>query len=142
MANKFVTILACICGVLNLLPAIAYTTDGPFVKIQGTQFTLDGYPFLFNGFNSYWLMHMAAGPEQDRNKVANVLSEAAANGLTVCRTWAFSDGGDRALQSSPGVYDEHVFQVFTYQKIKTACILYSLVHFHFVIESDLLQCML
>jgi mannan endo-1,4-beta-mannosidase len=111
MANKSVPILVCILGALNLLSAIAYTADDAFVRIQSTQFTLDDHPFLFNGFNSYWLMHMAAGSEQDRGKVSDVFSEAAANNLTVCRTWAFADNGDRALQLSPGVYDEHVFQV-------------------------------
>ncbi|KAJ3675368.1 hypothetical protein LUZ60_004410 [Juncus effusus] len=55
------------------------------------------------------MMHVAAEPDE-RNKVTEVFSEAANNGLTVCRTWAFSDGGDRALQLKPGVYDERVFQ--------------------------------
>lgn len=81
-----------------------------FVKTQGTEFVVDGHPFLFNGFNSYWMMHVAADPSE-RNKVTDVFSKAAANGLTVCRTWAFNDGGDRALQLSPGVYDERVFEV-------------------------------
>lgn len=57
------------------------------------------------------MMHVAANP-RERNKVTEVFSEAAANGLTVCRTWAFTDGGgNRALQLSPGVYDERVFEV-------------------------------
>lgn len=71
---------------------------------------LDGSPFLFNGFNSYWMMHVAVEPSE-RYKISTVFREAAAAGLTVCRTWAFSDGGDQALQISPGVYDERVFQV-------------------------------
>lgn len=83
---------------------------GGFVRVEGAQFLLDGSPFLFNGFNSYWMMHVAAEPSE-RQKVSDVFREAAAAGLTVCRTWAFSDGGDRALQISPGVYDERVFQV-------------------------------
>ncbi|KAJ4790408.1 hypothetical protein LUZ62_041654 [Rhynchospora pubera] len=107
--NKFGTVIVFILGTLNLLAA-----DDSFVRIQSTQFTMDGHPFLFNGFNSYWLMNMAAGSEQDRTKVVDVFSEASANGLTVCRTWAFADGGDRALQLSPGVYDEHVFQALDY----------------------------
>ena len=37
--------------------------------------------------------------------------QAAASRLSVCRTWAFNDGGTQALQISPGVYDERVFQV-------------------------------
>ncbi|TVU27305.1 hypothetical protein EJB05_29906 [Eragrostis curvula] len=31
-------------------------------------------------------------------------------GLNVCRTWAFNDGGHRALQIRPFSYDEEVFQ--------------------------------
>ncbi|KAL1542751.1 Mannan endo-1,4-beta-mannosidase 2 [Salvia divinorum] len=72
-------------------------------------FVLDGSPFLFNGFNAYWMMNVASDPGR-RHKVSDVFREASAAGLTVCRTWAFGDGGDRALQISPGVYDERVFQ--------------------------------
>ncbi|KAL5776110.1 hypothetical protein ACOSP7_009036 [Xanthoceras sorbifolium] len=80
-----------------------------FVQTRNTQFVLNGSPFLFNGFNSYWLIHVAAQPSE-RYKITNVFREAAATGLSVCRTWAFSDGGDQALQISPGVYSEPVFQ--------------------------------
>ncbi|KAG8378550.1 hypothetical protein BUALT_Bualt08G0148600 [Buddleja alternifolia] len=76
-----------------------------FVATRDSHFVLHGSPFLFNGFNSYWMMHVAADPNQ-RFKVSEVFREASAAGLTVCRTWAFSDGGDRALQISPGTYDE------------------------------------
>ncbi|XP_016458831.1 mannan endo-1,4-beta-mannosidase 5-like [Nicotiana tabacum] len=80
-----------------------------FVRTKGAHFVLNGSPFLFNGFNSYWLMHVAADPTE-RYKVSEVFQEASAASLSVCRTWAFSDGGDTALQISPGVYDERVFQ--------------------------------
>ncbi|MCO5561257.1 hypothetical protein L7F22_014878 [Adiantum nelumboides] len=40
-----------------------------------------------------------------------LLEEAAAAGLNTCRTWAFNDGnGYESLQTSPGIYDERVFQ--------------------------------
>lgn len=55
-------------------------------------------------------MHVAVEPSE-RYKVTNVFREASAAGLMVGRTWAFSDGGYQALQTSPGVYDERVFQV-------------------------------
>ncbi|KAH7568393.1 hypothetical protein JRO89_XS07G0286400 [Xanthoceras sorbifolium] len=89
----------------------ARVNSGPsgFVQTRNTQFVLNGSPFLFNGFNSYWLIHVAAQPSE-RYKITNVFREAAATGLSVCRTWAFSDGGDQALQISPGVYSEPVFQ--------------------------------
>ncbi|KAI3993016.1 hypothetical protein MKX01_009759 [Papaver californicum] len=67
-----------------------------------TQFLLNGSPFLFNGFNSYWMMHVAAEPTE-RYKISNVFRDASAAGLTVCETWAFSDGSNQALdlQISP-----------------------------------------
>ncbi|MCL7027116.1 hypothetical protein MKW94_007096 [Papaver nudicaule] len=86
-----------------------------FVTTRDTQFLLNGSPFLFNGFNSYWMMHVAAEPTE-RYKISNVFRDASAAGLTVCRTWAFSDGSNQALdlQISPGVYDERVFQALDF----------------------------
>ncbi|KAL0360208.1 UNVERIFIED_CONTAM: Mannan endo-1,4-beta-mannosidase 2 [Sesamum radiatum] len=85
-----------------------------FVQTRGTHFVLDNSLFLFNGFNAYWMMQVAAQPSE-KYKVSNVFREAAAAGLTVCRTWAFSDGGNKlALQISPGVYDENVFQALDF----------------------------
>ncbi|CAN4099992.1 unnamed protein product [Withania somnifera] len=106
-----------ICSFFALFCLLAIVTEARniennkvgFVRTRGAHFVLDGSPFLFNGFNSYWLMHVAAQPTE-RYKVSEVFKEASAAGLSVCRTWAFSDGGDAALQISPGVYDERVFQ--------------------------------
>lgn len=83
---------------------------GKFVKAKGIKFMLHGTPFLFNGFNSYWMMTVAAQPA-NRYKVTQVFQQAALAGMNVCRTWAFADGCDQALQTSPGVYNEQVFQV-------------------------------
>lgn len=107
--------LSYIFGLLLLLALVSEaevpkTDNLGFVKTKGSRFVLNGSPYLFNGFNSYWTMNVAADPSQ-RNKVSEVFREASAAGLSVCRTWAFADGGDKALQISPGTYDEHVFQV-------------------------------
>jgi len=80
------------------------------VKTRGSQFVVGDRPFYVNGFNAYWLMILAADPST-RGKVTEVFQQAAAVGLTVCRTWGFNDGGWRALQKSPAVYDEDVFKV-------------------------------
>ncbi|GER37888.1 mannan endo-1 4-beta-mannosidase [Striga asiatica] len=90
-------------------PRMSLAAYSGYVETKGTQFVLNDSPFIFNGFNAYWMMHVASQPNQ-REKVSNVFREAANAGLTVCRTWAFSDGGDEALQISPGVYNEYVFQ--------------------------------
>lgn len=105
-----------IFGLLPFLVALICEAQVPqpgnlgFVKTKGSHFVLNGSPYLFNGFNSYWMLNVATDPNQ-MNKVSEVFREASAAGLSVCRTWAFADGGDKALQVSPGTYDEHVFQV-------------------------------
>ncbi|KAL6893767.1 hypothetical protein ACP4OV_007865 [Aristida adscensionis] len=85
---------------------------GGVVGVDGTRFVADGGrggAVYFSGFNAYWLMLVASDPAR-RGAVAAALRQAAAHGLNLARTWAFSDGGDRPLQSSPGVYDEAMFQ--------------------------------
>ena len=85
-------------------------TDGGFVKARGAQLMLNGSPYYANGFNAYWLMYAASDPSQ-RFKVSAAFREATSHGLTVARTWAFSDGGYRPLQYAPGFYNEQMFKV-------------------------------
>jgi mannan endo-1,4-beta-mannosidase len=83
--------------------------DG-FIRARGAHFLLNGNLYFANGFNAYWLMYMASDPSQ-RSKVSAAFHEASTHGLTVARTWAFSDGGYRPLQYSPGSYNEQTFKV-------------------------------
>lgn len=83
---------------------------GGFVKTEGVHFLLNGSPFYANGFNAYWLMFLASDPSQ-RAKVTSAFQEASSHGLSIGRTWAFSDGGYMPLQFSPGSYSEQMFQV-------------------------------
>lgn len=91
--------------------ASAREDDDGMVRVDGTRFVVgDGDRTVYlSGFNAYWLMEMASDPAQ-RGKVVTAFRQASANGLNLARTWAFSDGGDRPLQSSPGVYQEDMFQ--------------------------------
>ncbi|KAH7651119.1 Mannan endo-1,4-beta-mannosidase protein [Dioscorea alata] len=83
---------------------------GGFIRTRGLHFVLNGNPFFANGFNAYWLMSFASDPAQ-RSKVSSAFQQASIHGLTVARTWAFSDGGgSTALQYSPGSYNEQMFQ--------------------------------
>uniref|UniRef100_A0A6N2JZQ7 mannan endo-1,4-beta-mannosidase n=1 Tax=Salix viminalis TaxID=40686 RepID=A0A6N2JZQ7_SALVM len=92
-----------------------------FVSTNSTQFVIidDGAgggesAFYVNGWNSYWLM-MESVWSPSRPKVSKMLKRGAQMGLTVCRTWAFSDGrGGNALQVSPGLFNERVFRGLDY----------------------------
>ncbi|MBA0782830.1 hypothetical protein Gotri_000654, partial [Gossypium trilobum] len=84
-----------------------------FVERNGSHFILDGKPLYVNGWNSYWLMAHSMD-ENSRGRVSVMLQAGAKMGLTVCRTWAFNDGGYEALQISPGQFDERVFQALDY----------------------------
>eukprot|EP00268_Persea_americana_P041413 TRINITY_DN4123_c0_g1_i1.p1 TRINITY_DN4123_c0_g1~~TRINITY_DN4123_c0_g1_i1.p1 ORF type:complete len:474 (-),score=89.34 TRINITY_DN4123_c0_g1_i1:453-1751(-) len=83
--------------------------QGGFIRTRGQHFVLNGSPYFANGFNAYWLMYVASDPSQ-RGKVSAAFQEASRHGLTVARTWAFSDGGYRPLQYSPGSYNEQMFK--------------------------------
>ncbi|KAF9593107.1 hypothetical protein IFM89_020171 [Coptis chinensis] len=80
-----------------------------FIKTSGKVFMRNGRPVYFNGFNAYWLMTQASNPSH-RGNVTSVFQEAMKNGMTVSRTWAFSDGGQFPLQISPGVYNQDMLK--------------------------------
>ncbi|KAL2607931.1 hypothetical protein R1flu_026504 [Riccia fluitans] len=91
---------------------------GGIIRRQGTQFVdSNGNPFVVHGCNFYWLMYQGAD-QWSRKFVDSVLDDAQNLGLNVGRTWAFSDGGYRALQVSPGKYDETVFKALDYAIIQ------------------------
>lgn len=94
--------------------------DG-FIRTRGSHFLLNGNLYFANGFNAYWLMYVASDPSQ-RSKVSTAFHEAASHGLTVARTWAFSDGGYRPLQRSPGSYNEQMFKVL----VRSPCSCFSI----------------
>lgn len=98
--------------------------EWPMVERNGAQLLTKNEPFVIHGFNTYWLMVFAVDPET-RHKVSDVFSEAKEIGLNTCRTWAFNDGGWRALQVSPFNYDEEVFQVCAPRTLKCSMICLS-----------------
>ncbi|KAL7244962.1 hypothetical protein ACSBR2_000327 [Camellia fascicularis] len=87
-----------------------------FIKINGIHFMLNGSSYYANGFNAYWLMHVAWGPKGSwhpgkifKHK-ETAFQRASNHGLTVARTWGFSDGGYRALRYSPSSFNEQTLQ--------------------------------
>uniref|UniRef100_A0A1D1XEY2 mannan endo-1,4-beta-mannosidase n=1 Tax=Anthurium amnicola TaxID=1678845 RepID=A0A1D1XEY2_9ARAE len=87
--------------------------DWGMVEKKENLFMVNKQPFYVNGFNTYWLMILAVD-QSTRGKVSEVFQQASSVGLTVCRTWAFNDGGWKALQKSPSIYDEDVFKALDF----------------------------
>ncbi|KAL8032952.1 hypothetical protein ABFX02_13G131100 [Erythranthe guttata] len=96
-----------------------------FVGVNHTRFVLIGEDgnreseseseVYVNGWNSYWLMDESAQLGSSRRRVSEMLKRGSQMGLTVCRTWAFSDGPDpNSLQLRPGVFNERVFKALDY----------------------------
>jgi len=81
-----------------------------FVGTKGIRFVANGKPLYLNRFNAYWMMYLASDLST-RDKVTSTFQEAVKNGMNIARTLAFSDGVDRALQITPGVYNEEMFKV-------------------------------
>lgn len=99
-----------ILHVIIISQAQPHNNGGGFIKVNGLNFILEQDPYYPNGFNSYWMMSIASDPTQ-RFKVTSAFQEASKYGLTLARTWAFSDGpGSSSLQTYPGQYNEPVFQ--------------------------------
>ncbi|MCD9560252.1 Mannan endo-1,4-beta-mannosidase 4 [Datura stramonium] len=111
MKNSFIFILVAILTIFlgEFSNPIKASSNPNFVYTDGTHFALQGKPFYLNGFNAYWLMYMASDPST-RNKVTTTFQQASRYKMNVARTWAFTDGGFRPLQSAPGVYNEQMFQ--------------------------------
>ncbi|KAK3119594.1 hypothetical protein QOZ80_9AG0672630 [Eleusine coracana subsp. coracana] len=110
-----VSLLHCLFVVSSCVmpPPDADEEEWATVERRGLHLRASGRPFVVHGFNTYWLMYFAAD-HATRPAVTAALAEAADAGLNVCRTWAFNDGGHRALQIRPFSYDEDVFQALDF----------------------------
>ncbi|WP_243240313.1 glycoside hydrolase family 44 protein [Clostridium cibarium] len=95
----------------NPQPTDPTKSKSGFVKANGSEFSLDGSSFYFQGTNNYYL------PYAPDYMVDDVFNKAKTMGLKVMRTWGFLDGDkscDIVLQPSLGVYDENGFKKFDY----------------------------
>ncbi|KAG6401088.1 hypothetical protein SASPL_137933 [Salvia splendens] len=103
----------CKLFVIILVMSDAIAEDDGLMRVDREHFILNGNPFYGNGFNAYWLMYVASQPSQ-RSKISSTFEEASNHSLVIARTWAFRDGVDSPLQSSPGSYNENMFQGLDY----------------------------
>ena len=87
----------------------------PFVMTNGVALVLDGLPFRYVGANIPSLLADAVAG--DLTKVTDALATAAAQGVRVVRTWAFSDGADQysgALHYGEAGFASQIFTALDY----------------------------
>ena len=101
------------------------TVQDDFVQANGTSFTVNGRPFYFTGANSYDLFTLGDSSSQasvedicskymDQKKIDARMQAMADNGVTVLRTWGFSNESWHGFETAPGEYVEPQFMLFDY----------------------------
>jgi mannan endo-1,4-beta-mannosidase len=63
-----------------------------FISTRGATFVLDGHPFRFTGANVSVMYK-----EEDRERMAETLREAARDHISVVRVWAFGEGDENGI---------------------------------------------
>jgi mannan endo-1,4-beta-mannosidase len=86
-----------------------------FVKVEGNHFTLDKQPYYYAGVNMWYAFYLGATPE-GRVRLIKELDTLRSLGLTNIRISGGTEKSNlfysfkRALQTSPGVYDEALLE--------------------------------
>ena len=106
-------VLLCVACSLFFVPVLSAKRPAGIIATDGGRFVdpSDGSTFHVAGANCYYLAY-SSGAESgsyEHDWVAEVLREATSLKLNVLRVWAFQNQWwqkDRALQTSPGEYNE------------------------------------
>ena len=96
-----------------------------FVYADGTHFMCDGVPFYFAGCNSYDMFTLGDDSSKDSNEdienkymykdqIDSRMQQMEDNGVTVLRTWGFSNETWHGFELAPGEYNEAEFMLFDY----------------------------
>ena len=120
--------ISCMCGsVFANMQTSAKESKVPegIVYTEGTHFMCDGEPFYFAGCNSYDLFTLGDGSSTATNEdietkfmykdqIDSRMQQMEDNGVTVLRTWGFSNETWHGFELAPGEYNEAEFMLFDY----------------------------
>ncbi len=92
-----------------------------FVRVDSTQFTLEGSSYQYIGFNFWSAMHLACAKTGDRKRLIRELDQLQSLGITNLRIMVASEGPDSAsyrmtpaLQLSPGKYNPDLLEALDF----------------------------
>lgn len=123
LAGRARLLVACLAACLFALASFVATAAGQsgFVRVDGTQFVLDGKPYRFAGANFWYGAYLGApGGLGDRERLRAELDQLKAAGIDNLRVLAMSEasgfkrGVRPAIMSAPGRYDESMLQGLDY----------------------------
>ena len=124
--SMITSVMLTVGTILNATPIYSSAAEkDEFVHANGTKFELDGKPFYFAGANSYDLFTLgdssSASTTEDictkymyPEKIDARMKAMADNGVTVIRTWGFSNESWHGFETAPGEYVEPQFMLFDY----------------------------
>ena len=102
------------------LPAMA---QSGFVRVEGTQFTIDGKSYRYIGANYWYGGLLATNGEKGKQRLKTELDFLKKNGVTNLRIMVGAEGlttypyrvpGEKALQPHPGQFDEKIMYGLDY----------------------------
>src|ERR1700710_2347298 len=88
-----------------------------FVKVEGTQFTIDGKPYRYVGANYWYGGLLGTNGEKGKQRLKTELDFLKKNGVTNLRimvgaegltTYLYRTPNEKSLQPEPGKFDEKI----------------------------------
>jgi mannan endo-1,4-beta-mannosidase len=110
---------------IALLASIALHSfaQSGFVKVSGTQFTIDGKPYRYIGANYWYGGLLATNGDKGKSRLKTELDFLKKNGVTNLRimvgaegltTYPYRTPSEKALQPQPGKFDENIMYGLDY----------------------------
>jgi hypothetical protein len=102
---------------LMLVSSLSTFAQSGFVKVEGTQFTLDGKPYRYVGANYWYGGLLATNGEAGKKRLRTELDFLKMHGVTNLRimvgaegitTYKFRTPSEKSLQPEAGKFDENI----------------------------------